>query len=109
MKRAFFLLSTIVTVAALAFAANIAGTWTINGNVSNAPQTLVLSVTGSTLSGTADGVAISGAGISKNGSELWFQVVKNGARTTYKGAISGTQLTLFASSGSTGALVYNHQ
>lgn len=96
------LIFVLIAVAVVLLAAPADGTWTLSGNTANAPHTLVLQTSGNSLAGTADGAAITTAGV--KGSDLWFRVNGMG----FKGTISGTQMTLHADKISQ-ALVYNHQ
>jgi len=107
MKKIFLLLTFLMVFAFMGLAGPADGTWVLSGTAANAPQTIVLQVSGSGLSGTADGVVITGAGIS--GNEVWFRVAKNGTATYFKGSISGTQMKLYPDKGATGPIVYNHQ
>ncbi len=93
-------------VALVAFAGPADGTWKLSGNVSGAPRTLVLQVSGATISGTADGVSISNGKITQNA--VSFQVTQNGATDNYKGLVLGAQMNLFQETHSL-RLVYNHQ
>lgn len=106
MKKISASLVALALAAVTAFAAAADGTWTITGSVGNAPQTLVLHVSGSTVTGTSDGVTISHGGISQN--VIWFQVTQNGSTVNYKGMVSSTTLKLFQESQKR-TLIYNHQ
>ena len=91
MKRYYVLLFAIV-IAAAVFAAtqDFAGTWTSSSQAY--PHTLVLQVNGSTLTGTADSIAISRGYVDI--SSVQFVVVRNGVSLAYKGVVSGGQLNL---------------
>ena len=91
----------------MAFGASVEGTWA--GADHRGPQTIVLHVNGRSLSGAVDGIAISNAGVSRKGDEIWFKVVKNGATTTYKGSINGAQMKLFPDKGSNQPLMFSHR
>ena len=93
MKNRFFLISCFTVVSVLAFAAAADGTWNLQGSAVNAPQHLVLSVSGTTLSGTVDGVAITNGGV--QGRVLWFRAVRSGVTYNYKGTVSGSQINMF--------------
>jgi hypothetical protein len=92
MKKLLTILALVIMAGILAFAAAQDGTWTIQGNASGAPHTLVFTVNGSTLTGTIDGSAISGGGVS--GNEFWFRATRNNVAASYKGSVNGNQLTL---------------
>ena len=97
MKRFSTMLATLFLAAACVFAAAVAdGTWTAQGQVpAGAISTLVLTSSGATLSGTADGVQITTGKIQNN--SVWFSVVKSGKTYACKGQITGSSLTIYQS------------
>ena len=97
MKRISTMLAALFLAAACVFAAAVAdGTWTAQGQVpAGAISTLVLTSSGATLSGTADGVQITAGKIQNTA--VWFTVVKNSKTYNCKGQISGTTLTIYQS------------
>jgi len=92
MKNIFLAMCLAMIVSVVAFAAAQDGTWTVQGGSQGGPTTLSLSVSGTTLSGTIDGNAISGGGV--NGNTFWFNATRNRVAHTYKGTVSGNQITL---------------
>jgi type 1 fimbria pilin len=92
MKTILLAILTLLAVTALAFAAAADGTWNIQGTVPAAPQRLVLAVSGSALTGTLDGVAISNGSAQLN--TIHFQAVRNSATNLYKGTITNGRLVL---------------
>ena len=56
---------------------------------------MVLTSSGTTLSGTADGVQITAGKIQNN--NVWFTVVKNGKTYACKGQITGSTVTIYQS------------
>ena len=91
MKR-LILISVFLLAGVLAFCALQDGTWVLQGSVQNAPQRLVLQVSGASMTGTLDGVAISNGRV--EGKFFWFQAVRGGITYSYKGTVSGNQLDL---------------
>jgi hypothetical protein len=92
MKKALSTLCFVVLASLPVFGAALDGTWTNQNTGSAAPHTLSLTVTGSTLSGTIDGIAITKGGASAN--SFWFTATRNGVTYSYKGSISANQMTL---------------
>jgi hypothetical protein len=106
MKKLFLSLSMLALAALMVFAGPADGTWRISGNVSGVPQTLVLQVSGTSVTGTADGVSIFNGKLVKTA--ITFQLTQNGTTDTYKGLILGAQMNLFEEAHSL-RLTYNHQ
>jgi len=97
MKNGFLVVCLFVILATVALAAAAGGTWTIQTGpntpqTAGSPQTLVLNVNGSTLTGTIDGAPITGGGTSPN--SIWFKATRNGVVYSYKGVVNGNQITL---------------
>jgi type 1 fimbria pilin len=92
MKTSLLTILTLLAVAALAFAAAPDGTWNIQGTVAGAPQRLVLTVSGSALTGTIDGVAITNGAAQLN--TVHFQAVRNGVANLYKAVVADGKLIL---------------
>ena len=70
-KRFALLTSLILTCALIAFAFGpVDGTWTAAATSSGAPQILSLQTNGTILTGTADGVGVSGGKV--EGTTIWF-------------------------------------
>jgi hypothetical protein len=90
--KRYFVVLFAIAIAAVAFAAaqDFAGTWTSSSQAY--PHTLVLQVNGNTVTGTADGIAISRG--YADSSSVQFVVVRNGVSLAYKGVVSGSQLNL---------------
>jgi hypothetical protein len=96
MKRFAMMLAALFLAAACVFAGVADGTWTAQGQVpAGAISSLVLTSSGATLSGTADGVQITAGKIQNN--NLWFTVVKNGKTYACKGQITGSTVTIYQS------------
>jgi hypothetical protein len=77
----------------LAFGAPADGSWTLNsGQPTNGPSVLQLRVSGTTLTGTADGVPITAGRAADN--NLWFNATRQGTAYTYKGTILGNTMNL---------------
>lgn len=90
MKKILALLSMSAVLAAVAMGAVAEGKWSAQGPA--APKELSLHVSGTSLSGTLDGVAITKGGV--GGDYLWFQSVNNGVTIQYKGRIAGGKIML---------------
>jgi hypothetical protein len=77
MKRNLFLISAFLLASLVAFAADLTGTWNIQGAVPGAPQQLVFTtVNGRVLNGTIDGSQILGGGYKDT--EFWFNASRGG-------------------------------
>lgn len=95
-NRTVVLAAAFVLASLMAFGAIADGTWTVIGAQSDTGlSTLVLTVNGSTLAGTADGVQIASGKV--EGNIVRFNLTSNGATLNFKGTISGNQLNLHAS------------
>jgi hypothetical protein len=92
MKTSLLTILILLAASVLAFAAAPDGTWNLQGTVAGAPQQLVLAVSGSALTGTIDGVAISNGTAQLN--TIHFQAVRNGAANLYKATIIDGRLVL---------------
>ncbi|MEN6532915.1 MAG: hypothetical protein ABFD60_07455 [Bryobacteraceae bacterium] len=90
--KKYFVVLFALLIAGTLFAAaqDFAGTWTSSSQAY--PHTIVLRVNSNTLTGTADGLAISRGYV--DNTSIQFVVVRNGATLNYKGAISNGQLSL---------------
>jgi hypothetical protein len=92
MKRllTFLSVSAILTVAVLG--AVVDGQWSFEGSDRTAPKKLSIRVSGTSLSGTMDGVAITNSGV--EGAYFWFHVVRGGVDSLYKGQIKAGKIEL---------------
>jgi hypothetical protein len=98
MKRTLALVSLLLLASLLAIAADLSGTWNLQGTVSGAPQQLVFTLSnGAVVSGTIDGAPISGGGYSIT--EFWFKAIRGGTNFQYKGSFNGSTLVLYESAG----------
>jgi hypothetical protein len=98
MKRNLFLILAILLASLVAYAADLTGTWNVQGAVPGAPQQLVFTTAdGRVLNGTVDGVQILGG--YKN-ADFWFSIYRGGASVQYKGGFNGNTLVLNETSGS---------
>lgn len=94
MKRLAMTLAALLLAAGWMFAGVADGTWTAQGQVpAGAISNLVLTSNGATLSGTADGVAITAGKIENTA--VWFNVVKSGKNYACKGQVTGNTLTIY--------------
>lgn len=108
MKKVILIVSILVLGSLLAFAAAADGTWNFAGNDATAPQQLSLATSGTNLTGTIGGAAISGGMTQAN--TLWFSATRSGVTYKYKGTINGTKLALYEeqTAGQGRLLNYNH-
>jgi hypothetical protein len=95
MKKILVLLSLISIMSLAAFGEVANGKWALQGSAKNAPKVLALRVDGTKLSGTMDGVPISNGKV--EGDFMWFEVVRQGVTTQYKGRVTGDKIGLFES------------
>jgi hypothetical protein len=92
MKTSLLTILILLAATTLTFAAVADGTWNLQGTAAGAPQQLVLTVSGTALTGTIDGLAISNGTAQLN--TLHFQVVRSGATYLYKGTVTNGSLVL---------------
>ena len=93
MKQTLTVVSILLLASLLAFAAGLSGTWNIQAiGASGGPQQLILTANGNSLTGTLDGVAISGGGVGR--SSFWFIATRNGVTYRFKGTLTGDTLEL---------------
>jgi len=92
MKRIFTLLSLAAIFGLAALGAVADGHWNAEGSDKTAPKQLSIRVTGNSLVGTMDGVAITRSGV--EGNFFWFYVVHNGGEFLYKGQMKGGKMEL---------------
>lgn len=95
MKKILILLSLISILSLAAFAEAANGKWALQGSAKNAPKVLALQVSGTKLSGTVGGVPISNGKV--EGDFVWFEVVRQGVTTQYKGRVAGDKIDLYES------------
>ena len=93
MKKILTLLSVFAMLSGVALGAVEDGQWTFQGTDSTAPHNLSIHVTGATLSGTLDGAALTGSGVT--GPFFWFHVVRNGSDFLYKGQVKNGTIILY--------------
>jgi hypothetical protein len=106
MKRNLFLISAFLLASLVAFAADLTGTWNIQGAVPGAPQQLVFTtVNGRVLNGTIDGSQILGGGYKDT--EFWFNASRGGTNVQYKGSFNGNTLVLNETAGNQNKM-YNY-
>ena len=108
MKKIIVIALSLIIGCWLAIAAAADGAWSISGTIPSAPQHLSFSTSGSSLTGTVDGVAITNGKAEPN--TIWFSATRGGVTYNYKGTIVGTKLSLFEEppSGQGRLLTYLH-
>lgn len=108
MKTSLVGISILLAVAVLAFAAAPDGTWNLQGTVAGAPQQLVLTVSGSSLTGTIGGAGITSG--TAQGATVHFRATVSGVANLYKATVINGQLVLTeeSPSGQSRQLTYVH-
>ena len=106
MKKITLITALLIAVCLLAFASAADGAWSISGTAPNAPQHLTFSTSGTSLTGTLDGVAISTGSFSDN--VIRFRATRGGTTYSYKGTVSGAKLALYEEGPTGQGQLYNY-
>jgi hypothetical protein len=92
MKKFLTLLAAVAILSVVALGAAQDGQWAFQGTDTTAPKNLSIHVSGATLSGTLDGLPLTGSGVT--GPFFWFHVVRSGSDFLYKGQVKNGNLVL---------------
>ncbi|HWC96298.1 MAG TPA: hypothetical protein VG456_06105 [Candidatus Sulfopaludibacter sp.] len=108
MKKSLIVIAILAVAAVLAFAGPADGVWNIQVAASGAAGQILLNSSGTNLTGTMDGIAISGGTV--EGATVRFQATRNSVAYTYKGTVTNGKLSLYESpAGAKGRLlIYIH-